>query len=163
MTSTLGKVGIVLLAPHGDSFLGLDRRPLRTEVHQCKLVDKGSMDYLVERKKAASGSDFFILFTSKELNVQLPSNSGVVDRTNWDSYFGPFAGRAHIYASTDALDINYATRTDLMRMEGVCEKTADAIISERSMRIFDSREDAKQRLKCVGEPVLMRFKFLRSV
>ncbi|GJJ78218.1 hypothetical protein EMPS_10577 [Entomortierella parvispora] len=54
-------------APYGDSFLGLDVRGFRTEVHQCKLIaDGGRIDYQAEREKAASDKDFFIMFTSKD-------------------------------------------------------------------------------------------------
>ncbi|KAF9103624.1 hypothetical protein BGX27_010493 [Mortierella sp. AM989] len=146
-------------APHGDGFLGLDTQPFCTEVHQCKLVDKDPIDYLAEREKAASDSDFFILFTSKVLNVQLPNNSGAVDKTSWNSYFGPFAGRALIYVLTGTLDINSATRIDLLRMESIGDVEAETIISERSKRKFDNLEDAKQRLNGVGDAALKRFRF----
>ncbi|KAF9418111.1 hypothetical protein BGZ76_004441, partial [Entomortierella beljakovae] len=146
-------------APNVDSFLGLDRRPFCTEVHQCKLVNKDPIDYFAEREKAVSNLDFFILFTSRVLDITLPRNSGVVDKNNWNTYFGPFAGRALIYATTGALDINNATLRDLRRMEGVGLIKAETIISERSKRKFKDLEEAKKRLKDsgVGKVVLSRF------
>jgi hypothetical protein len=74
----------------------------------------------VERKKAASDTDFFILFTSKDrLEVELPWLSGIVDGSNWARYFGPFAGRAFVFATTRALEINQAPHKNLKRMSGV--------------------------------------------
>ncbi|KAF9093994.1 hypothetical protein BGX27_001539 [Mortierella sp. AM989] len=149
-------------APHGDGFLGLDAQPFCTEVHQCKLVNNDPINYLVERKKAASDSDFFILFTSKvKLDVQLPNNSGVVDMSNWNSYFGPFAGRAFVFATTGALDINEATRKDLERMKGIDKIKANLIVDVRTKRAFESLEDADERLPGVGKSLLMKFKFPR--
>ncbi|KAF2404070.1 hypothetical protein EJ06DRAFT_183449 [Trichodelitschia bisporula] len=48
-----------------------------------------------ERAKAASPQDFFMLYTqASAVDVVLPDWTGVVDASNWDFYFGPFAGRA---------------------------------------------------------------------
>ncbi|KAG0342727.1 hypothetical protein BG000_002072 [Podila horticola] len=151
-------------APYGDSFTGLDARTICTEVHQCKLIADGEgIDYLAERKKAASDRDFFMLFTSKaRLDVELPPLSGIVDGSNWTHYFGPFAGRAFVFATTGALDINLAPHKDLKRMRGVDDRKADLIIQERTKRKFDSYEDATQRLRGVGRSVLKRFKFPRT-
>ncbi|KAG0287648.1 hypothetical protein BGZ97_007036, partial [Linnemannia gamsii] len=151
-------------APFGDSFTGLDARRFCTEVHQCKLTtDRREIDYQAERRKAASDKDFFMLFTTVDrLDVELPPLSGIVDKSNWQLYFGPFAGRAFVFATTGALDINLATRKDLKRMRGVDDKKADLIIQERARRRFDSCEDATQRLCGVGETVLQRFKFPRT-
>ncbi|KAI1302690.1 hypothetical protein EDD11_005566 [Mortierella claussenii] len=152
-------------APFGDSFTGLDTRPFCTEVHQCKLITDGQgvIDYQAERQKAASDRDFFMLFTSKErLDVELPPLSGIVDRSNWALYFGPFAGRAFVFATTGALDINTAPHKDLQRMRGISERKADLIIQERTKRQFDSLEDAAQRIDGVGETVLRQFKFSRG-
>ncbi|KAF9580471.1 hypothetical protein BGW38_002878 [Lunasporangiospora selenospora] len=153
-------------APFGDSFLGLDAQRFCTEVHQCKLVADGEqIDYEAERSKAASKYDYFMLFTSQERQeIELPSLSGIVDKSNWNSYFGPFAGRAFVFATTGALDINMAPRKDLRRMQGVDEVKADLIIRERSKKRFESHEDAAQRLcrRGIGEKVLGRFKFPRT-
>ncbi|KAK3819964.1 MAG: hypothetical protein J3Q66DRAFT_335951 [Benniella sp.] len=150
-------------APYGDSFNGLDSRPFCTEVHQCKLITGSeSIDYQAERRKAASDKDFFMLFTSQDrLDIELPLLSGIVDKSNWARYFGPFAGRAFVYATTGALDINLAPRKDLKRMEGVSDVKADLIVQERNKRRFDSYEDATQRLcgRGLGKTVLKRFKF----
>ncbi|GJJ67660.1 hypothetical protein EMPS_00006 [Entomortierella parvispora] len=155
-------------APYGDSFTGLDTQGFHTgfrmEVHQCKLIaDGGGIDYQAERKKAASDRDFFIMFTSKDqLEVDLPPLSGIVDGSNWALYFGPFAGRAFVFATTGALDINRAQRKDLKRIRGIDETKADLIINERTKRRFDSYEDATQRLRGVDDTVLRRFKFSRT-
>ncbi|KAF9095501.1 hypothetical protein BGX27_001265 [Mortierella sp. AM989] len=151
-------------APFGDSFLGLDTKKFCTEVHQCKLIaDGGRIDYQAERDKAASAKDFFLLFSSSDhFDVTLPPRSGIVDMSNWEHYFGPFAGRAFVFASTGALDINLAVRKDLKRMRGVGDKKADLIIQERAKRRFDSYEDASDRLRGMGETVLRTFKFPKT-
>ncbi|KAI9240171.1 MAG: hypothetical protein BYD32DRAFT_459061 [Podila humilis] len=151
-------------APYGDSFIGLDARSFCTEVHQCKLIANGQgIDYHTERKKAASNRDFFMLFTSKDrLDVELPPHSGVVDGSNWKLYFGPFAGRVFVFATTGALDINLVPLKYLKQMRGVDERKAGLIIQERDKRRFDSLEDATQRLHGVGKTVLKRFKFPRT-
>ncbi|KAF9310054.1 hypothetical protein BG003_008980 [Podila horticola] len=148
-------------APYGDSFTGLDTQPFCTEVHQCKLISDGArIDYQAERRKAASDNDFFMLFTSQDhLDVELPPLSGIVDGSNWENYFGPFAGRAFVFATIGALDINLAQRRDLKRMRGVSDTKAELIIQERSKRKFDSYKDADKRLRGVGKTVLKDFKF----
>jgi len=65
------------------------------EVGQCKLVqDK----YDAEREKSAGPDDIFMLYTKTEISddFALPDRSGLVDASCWDSYFGPFAGRAYM-------------------------------------------------------------------
>ncbi|KAK3821633.1 MAG: hypothetical protein J3Q66DRAFT_154461 [Benniella sp.] len=151
-----------LSVPHGEDFLGLKApSSFCTEVHQCKLVnsDNDRIDFQAEREKAACCDDFFILFTTQSrLDVELPPLSGIVDKSNWEQYFGPFAGRAFVYATVGPLDINQANRSDLKRMAGVGEAKADKIIEERGKRPFDSYEDAIHRLRGVGKTVLKRFK-----
>ncbi|KAK3826416.1 MAG: hypothetical protein J3R72DRAFT_458012 [Linnemannia gamsii] len=104
-----------------------------------------------------------MLFASQHWsNVELPSLSGIVDGSNWVYYFGPYAGRAFIFATAGALDINLAQRKYLKGVEGVDERKADFIIQERTKREFDSYEDATQRFRGLGAAVLKRFKFPRS-
>jgi hypothetical protein len=77
------------------------------EVGRCKFV-KEKLDektYNEERNKSAGPADFFILYTTAETpdDIALPDRSGLVDKSSWNSYFGPFAGRAFIasqYASS---------------------------------------------------------------
>ncbi|GJJ77568.1 hypothetical protein EMPS_09927 [Entomortierella parvispora] len=148
-------------APFGDSFTGLDTKPFCNEVHQCKLVaDGGKIDYFAERGKAASDNDFFMLFTVTTLpNFALPSLSGIVDGSTWEDYFGPFAGRAFIFATIGALNINSAPRKELMRMESVGSAKADIIIQERTKRPFEDIEDANKRLRGVSKRLLATFSY----
>ncbi|KAG0341565.1 hypothetical protein BG004_005991 [Podila humilis] len=152
-------------APYGDNFLTLDAQPFCTEVHHCKLVsDDGRIDYEAERYKAASDNDFFLLFSSNDQShVVLPPISGIVDKSNWVRYFGPFAGRAFVFATIGALDINLASRRDLKGMSGVGDWEAELIMQERAKRRFDNLEDASARLLGVGKEALKRFKFLPAV
>jgi hypothetical protein len=69
------------------------------EVGQCKLIQghltKAMYDH--ERNKAAGQDDIFVLYThTKSHDFKLQDRSGLVDESCWDSYFGPFAGRAFI-------------------------------------------------------------------
>jgi hypothetical protein len=74
------------------------------EVGQCKFINVKEKlkqeTYNEERNKSAGPADFFILYTTAETpdDIVLPDRSGLVDRSSWNSYFGPFAGRAFRYA-----------------------------------------------------------------
>jgi hypothetical protein len=150
-------------APYGDFFLGLDvpNTPLGiSEVGQCKsyktrLTEESYMD---ERGKCASKNDFFITYTTqRNCNFRLPENSGIVDGNNWKPYFGPFAGRAHIYAATGPVDLNNATRQELETVEGMGPKRVDKVIHERGKRKFDSYADVEERTK-IPLIIVRRFK-----
>jgi len=103
---------VILNAPSasaGDFFLSIwtsVRRPRGfesetvREVGQCKFV-KAKLNketYTEERNKSAGRDDFFMLYTQTESldDMVLPDRSGLVDKSCWMSYFGPFAGRAYI-------------------------------------------------------------------
>ncbi|CAB4423970.1 unnamed protein product [Rhizophagus irregularis] len=137
-------------APHGDSFLGLDQSRKDNvnpnEVHQTKKWKVAKITkklYYDERKKSAGDKDFFILFTtSKTEDFDIPMNSGIVDESNWNDYFGPFSGRAYNYAIVGALDINNATTTELMTIYDLGEVTANNIITKRP---FNSMEEERTR------------------
>ena len=77
------------------------------EVGQCKFVKEKLNEkmYNEERNKSAGPADFFMLYTTAETpdDIALPDRSGLVGKSSWNSYFGPFAGRAFIasqYASS---------------------------------------------------------------
>ncbi|KAL1914123.1 uncharacterized protein VTP21DRAFT_11747 [Calcarisporiella thermophila] len=149
-------------ASAGDAFLGLDTGPGSTpinEVHQYKHLKTQIMNenrFKTERDKAASANDFFFLFTTaKDCNFRIPERSGIIDGNNWAKYFGPFAGRAYLYAIEGPLNINSAKRHDLLRMDGIGKTYADQIIKKRP---FVDIEDAKAKTN-IPERVLKRFKF----
>jgi hypothetical protein len=54
--------------------------------------------YDAEREKSARPDDIFMLYTKTKMSDDfvLPDRSGLVDASCWDSYFGPFAGRAYL-------------------------------------------------------------------
>src|SRR5712664_1451901 len=72
--------------------------PPINETHQYKCYSENTR-YIKERKKAASGEDFFMIFTTKSRleEIKLPRNCGIVSGDNWKKYFGPFADRAFIF------------------------------------------------------------------
>jgi hypothetical protein len=99
-------------APAGDFFLSIKTSAQRSlnekdsqgnivlEVGQCKFTGrKLTQDmYDAEREKSAGPDDIFMLYTDSEISgdFALPDRSGLVDASCWDSYFGPFAGRAYM-------------------------------------------------------------------
>jgi len=93
-------------APAGDFFLSIKtliqctQAKIVREVGQCKLVQKKLTQgmYDKEREKSIRQGDIFMLYTTTEISddFKLPVRSGIVDSSCWQSYFGPFAGRAFI-------------------------------------------------------------------
>ncbi|PKK60411.1 hypothetical protein RhiirC2_719135 [Rhizophagus irregularis] len=124
-------------APYGDAFIWLD----------TTLQNANEDDYINERRKSASDNDYFMLYITKECNINLPGKSGIVDRNCWNEYFGPFAGRAYIFASKGPLNINKASYAQLQIADYVGPKTAVKIMEERKKRPFDGADDARKRLK----------------
>lgn len=147
-------------APGGNVFLSLDTQPAANEIHQYKrYADNSHIDqelYDDEREKAASERDFFIFFTTKKTsNITLPTNSGIVDRYNWESYFGPFAGRAFIYGLDGTPHINKADFTTLQLVDGVGPVCAEKILNKRP---FSNIEDAEQKTN-IKRRILEQFKY----
>ena len=116
--------------------------------------------YLQEREKAASVQDFFLAFTTQKKvpTFKLPDKSGIVDRSNWDNYFGPFAGRAYFYCDETPININTANTTRLQMIPGITYDTATAICQKRP---FSSIEDVQTRLegRKLRKTALEKFKY----
>ncbi|RIA92386.1 hypothetical protein C1645_820819 [Glomus cerebriforme] len=146
---------------YGDSFIRLNPKQNKSlilnEVHQYKFWNDEKVNqevYLKERKKAASKSDFFILFTTKNCNkFELPQYSGIVDKENWNKYFGPFAHRAYRFATP--LDINTANYIDLQQIRSIGPKNAREILSKRP---FTDITNAMKKTG-LGKNVLEKFRF----
>ncbi|RUS16230.1 hypothetical protein BC937DRAFT_91470 [Endogone sp. FLAS-F59071] len=85
-------------AESGNTVLSLDTSPPANEIQQYKL---------------------FTNSTEKECKIKLSNNSGIVDRSNWRKYFGPFFGRAFAYGVEDTLNINKSSFTTLQLVNGV--------------------------------------------
>jgi hypothetical protein len=120
------------------------------EVHQYKhRKDEISEEiYLDEKSKSSSSEDFFILFsTSNSSHFELPSNSALVDNSNWREYYGPLWARAFCMKTRQAPSINYGSLFQLSSIKGVKKKLAEKIIEERKNGEFRSLEDAYNRLK----------------
>ncbi|CAG8628264.1 11632_t:CDS:2 [Paraglomus brasilianum] len=147
-------------APYGDAFLGLDTPGGANEIHQYKFLNINSTftqkNYNDERKKLASKDDYFILITTKDnLNFELPHNSGIVYKQNWDTYFGPFAGRAFIFAVEGPPNINTVGRAQLELVSQVGKIRAEQIITKRP---FHNIQDAMNKTD-IPEKILKRFKY----
>jgi hypothetical protein len=104
---------VILNAPSasaGDFFLSIETsaRPsperkggqgdIVREAGQCKSIQKKLTrdTYDEERNKSAGPDDIFMLYTDTKISddFALPDRSGLVDKSCWRSYFGPFFGRA---------------------------------------------------------------------
>jgi len=148
-------------ASSGDAFCGLDTSDASNEVHQYKFYQGSTVTQKLfneERKKAASGNDFFLLITTdKKCDVKPPNRSGIVHGRNWGDYFGAFAGRMFFNRDDDEnpLNINKATHSLLQLV--VKRDDADKIISKRP---FDNVEDAMERTQ-IPERLLKRFQYKR--
>lgn len=147
-------------ASAGDAFLSLDARPPINEI-QYKLYtgdsDTNQKEYVAERQKSASRQDFFMFFTTqkKPCNIKLPVNSGIVDRKNWDDYFGPFAGRAFVYGVKRFPNINKASFMVLQLVNGVGPVTAKKILEKRP---FLNLDDATQKTN-IKRRILETYRF----
>jgi hypothetical protein len=54
-----------------------------------------------ERLKACDKDDFFLVLCSGDKNVapaDLPINTGIVTRRDWEAFFGPYLGRAFLFS-----------------------------------------------------------------
>ncbi|CAG8675082.1 756_t:CDS:1, partial [Paraglomus occultum] len=78
-------------------------------------------------------------------DIELPNNSGIVDKQNWQDYFGPFAGRSYIYAMEGPPDVNTATRTQLELTEGIGKTYGKRIVDERKVKLFSTIEEVQPR------------------
>ncbi|CAG8848015.1 4778_t:CDS:1, partial [Gigaspora margarita] len=142
-------------APAGDVFCYIAEKTSTgqerniTEVLQLKKLNRKTSIlpevYLEKRSKAAGVNDIFLLVTTRKSQIdisQLPARSGIVHQNNWKEYFGPFSGRAFIYANTEPPDINTASRSWLSGNDGIGSKYADIIIKKRP---FQTLEDCHQK------------------
>jgi DNA uptake protein ComE-like DNA-binding protein len=117
----------------------------------------------MERKKAASDQDIFLMFVTGDSPVDMEASERkdlLVDKSCLRSYFGPFAGRA--LAVLDAPpNINVAPRSVLESVRGVGERRAAAILQARGDQCFEDLDDALRRTN-VPASVLSRLSFLKD-
>jgi len=143
-------------AKAGDGWCGLQCNPPRREIHQYKLVKDNisKVQFKNERKKAAGDEDIFLLFSIYQNKFEmsdLPKNSGIVYLDNFQSYYGPFAGRAFLITGTSSLffrpNANTAPRAQLEAVSGIGTKRAEIILEERKKKQFVNLEDCIARTK----------------
>ncbi|KAJ1563441.1 hypothetical protein HK096_000931 [Nowakowskiella sp. JEL0078] len=121
-------------AEAGDGFccIELIDGSLIHEVHQAKFYTKNDINFemfKVEKQKAADVNDFFLLYTTTKYTGKPLEFSGVVDEKVWESYFGPFAGRA--FRCLRFPNANESCFTDLTGVNGIGEIRAKLIIKNR--------------------------------
>ncbi|KAJ1540256.1 hypothetical protein HK096_011144 [Nowakowskiella sp. JEL0078] len=137
-------------AAAGDGFCGLKKEDgaVIHEVHQAKLLqnDFNEESFNIEREKAVTKEDYFILFTTSTYTGNIPNFSAVVDTTVWYEYFGPFAGRAFLWTQKKPL-ANLAPFSVLTSVDYISEKRARCIQVERDKRKFTDIDDCSRRTK----------------
>lgn len=129
----------------GDSFCFLmeSGKPAAFSI-SCKNIARSRTvsDYNQEFEKAASKEDFFMEFSTSKYSStfeasHLPTNRcGLVCASNYEKYFGPFAGQAYYLMEEQPPDINTAPKGHLTLVDGIGEKIAGKIIDERSKKPF---------------------------
>jgi hypothetical protein len=134
----------------------------RHEVHQYKKKTTGSINlesFRKERSKTASSHDFFLLFCTGKVDVDLSTEarSAVVDESCWTDYYGPFVSRLFFINTTRPPSINDDRPCYLEMVRGVGPVTAELIRNESKKRKFASLEDAVERLQNIQLCVLKRF------
>ena len=112
---------VILNAPTasaGDFFLSIETSAgsqgnIVREVGQCKSIQKNLTPetYDKERNKCAGRDDIFMLYTDTKNSddFALPDRSGLVDKSCWRSYFGPFFGRAFMALRYREFDVGIST------------------------------------------------------
>jgi len=126
-------------ADSGDSFCAIDlHNKTVLEVIQDKLeplkVLTGT-EFIKEREKSANDDDFFLMCSLyKRFDGSLPHNSGLVTAENFESYYGPFSGRAYYMSEKIKFDINLSTRFELESIEGIGHAKADRIMKQRPFK-----------------------------
>jgi hypothetical protein len=142
--------------PHGDAYCCYKFNHSHFhEVHQYKHIeDIVNIQMLeAEYKKAACNRDFFVFFTTGEVNVDLNKlrwNIVIVSEENWKEYFGPFWARIFYLKKITPLNINSATTRQMSDLIGFGKTKISQIVAERRKRPFQSIDEAYERLKVSG-------------
>jgi len=124
--------------PGGDAVMGItltdESKTTVAEVQQYKHGNQRINQRLfsLERQKAVNlDRDFFVLVSTgdsdRSLSV-LPPRSALVDSSNFERYFGPFAGRAYFLMKGGPPSVNFCTSKQLATVPGITSDTAGLII-----------------------------------
>jgi hypothetical protein len=163
-------------APSADVFAALRIRKhggqwqTQFETHQCKLVidalDSKALHKEWRKACVCAGADagdnevhdhIFIAFCTAEVGpdvfVQMKAEAkaanklvGVVDRTNWHTFFGPLSARAFVGAKPNA---NYSSFSRLREIQGIGPVGAKQILSHKPFEETDVDALSKQ-LRDIG-------------
>jgi len=132
-------------SPSADGWCQLTKEPPIRETHQYKLIQKDKLtpeNFKEKREKAADPNDFFIMFSIYPNSLQeqeLPKYSGLVVKSNFKDYYGPFSGRVfYMINSYNFFQINSATRDQLKMVPGIGDQRAQKILQTRP---FSNLED----------------------
>jgi len=153
--------------PAGDSFCFL---PLTTPVVfsiSCKsqVTARSISDYKEEHYKATKGcNDFFIeyslsKYTSFTTNDLPNGRCGLVCEDNFESYFGPYSGRAFILKNITLPNINYASKVLLQSVDGIGSVIIENILIARNQKRIYNMEDAIERIDGLGKKKAKLFSY----
>jgi hypothetical protein len=153
-------VDVELAADQSDQYLRVN------EVSACRRRKKSNLSqsqFDIEREKAASDQDIFLMFVTGDSSVDMAASEhkdGLVDKSCLHAYFGPFAGRALAVLGAPP-NINVAPRSVLETVRGVGESRAAAILQARGDQCFEDIDDARRRTN-IPASILSRFSFLKD-
>lgn len=141
-------------ASAGDIFCGVKeiqsgRNVVVQEIYQMKHIEKDTdyENFKQELEKSRKQLDWFIYFTTGSLKKdfpmdKLPARAGIVHQENMKDYFGPFASRAFLKKE---ININTATRYQLLSIQGIGEVKANKILEQRKISPFQNEQDFRKR------------------
>ncbi len=153
--------------PGGDSFCFVSSEPPVVFSLSCKhqLSPRGKTDYELEYVKATGDrEDFFIEYSTGSYSSftadDLPHDRcGLVYEENFQSYFGPYAGRAFFLKNLSPPNINTASRSLLRLVDGVGPGLIQHILDERKRSPISDEGDAIQRIPGLGRKKAKLFQY----
>lgn len=131
----------------------------------CKnvLENRTLEEYKAEYDKAASNDDFFMEFSTSDYSFDpkdLPSERcGIVCKSNFATYFGPFSGRAYLFLVPTKPNINSAPLKLLRSVDGIGTAIARNIVRARTIERLRDEEDAINRVPYLGPNSAKLFKY----
>ncbi len=151
-------------AKGADAFCSLELESgeiVKEGIQMRKVKNATTVDMLEnEIKSSKNPKDFFLYITTGPSFIEekgLSERCALVDSSRLLAYFGPYAGRAFFFFPK-AVNINTATRSQLLSVRGIGPKFAARILEEREKMAFLDAGDCYVRTK-VPKKFLAMFRF----
>ena len=123
------------------------------ELHQYKLhgtphyvaLSKELMDE--ERDKSANATDVLIILSTFDSVApsDIPPNTAVVTKANFEDYYGPVAARAFYLSNIARVNANTSPRSVLLAANGIGDVRAQSILEGRKKQRFTGIDDCATR------------------